>query len=129
MKKTNDNLILSSAKYPDIDLKLWDMSAMKNLEQHKAQSGQNNRLVLMLAQLRGHSSEIIGHDFLQGRILISIDKMGYVNIWDWKINTPIYSMKLNIDRINNFVLYSNKEGFVVSNESGVIQSFNIIEST
>lgn len=46
--------------------------------------------------------------------------MGYVNIWDWKINTPIHSMKLNIDRINNFVLYSNKEGFVVSNEHGII---------
>lgn len=74
----------------------------------------------MLASLKGHSAEIVGHDFVKGRVVVSVDRAGYVNVWDWKISTPLHAMKLSIDKVSCFVLHSNKEGFVVASETGVV---------
>jgi hypothetical protein len=53
-------------------------------------------------------------------MLISADKSGVINLWDLKINTPIVSNKIALGRISAFMIFSNKEGFVLGNEEGVI---------
>lgn len=49
----------------------------------------NNNSILLVAELKGHLSRIIGHGFLSGRQLISCDREGVVNVWDWKLSQPI----------------------------------------
>lgn len=73
-------------------------------------------------------SRIIGHGFLSGRQLISCDREGVVNVWDWKLSQPISQLKLALTRLNSFMMFSNKEGFVVGSEDGVILSYSLVKT-
>ncbi len=42
-----------------------------------------------MSVLKEHTSKVIGHGFLTGRSLISVDVLGMVKIWDWKQSTSI----------------------------------------
>lgn len=136
MNKTNENLLMTTAEDPDYAIKLWDLSSLINPPKKDLNSevtSQNghqkqNNIILLISVLKGHNSLIIGHAFLTGRIIISADRSGVINIWDWKLSTPITTLKLPINKINSFILFSDKESFTVSNDSGMILSYSIIKS-
>ncbi len=136
LNKTNDILLLTSANEPDYSLKLWDLSSLIDFEKNNQKSEEvsrdnsqiKNNIILLISILKAHKSLIIGHGFLTGRIVISVDRSGIVHIWDWKLNTPISSLNLNLRGVKSFLLFSNKEGFVVSNQSGKILAYKLVKS-
>ena len=136
MNKTNENLLMTTAEDPDYAIKIWDLSSLisspktginSDVTSQNPQQKQNN-IILLVSVLKGHNSLIIGHAFLNGRIIISADRSGIVNLWDWKLSSPITQLKLPTNQLNSFVLFSDKESFSVSNDLGIILSYSIIKS-
>lgn len=68
---------------------------------------------------------MIGSGFISDRIVVSASKDGVINVWDWKLRTPISSCKTQAGSITNFMLLSNRDGFVVSMNSGSIMSYSL----
>jgi hypothetical protein len=134
MNKTNDHLLMTTAEDPDYLIKIWDLSNLiepdkKNTTTTDLNNSQNKtNIILLVSILKGHNAMVVGHAFLNGRIVISVDREGVVNLWDWKISNPISQLKLPINQINSFILFSDKECFSVANDKGIILSYSIIKS-
>lgn len=127
LKKFGNNMLLSSAISPDNSMKLWDFSQL--LTNVNASSinvnEQLNGSIMLLSVLKGHTDTIIGTGFIDERNIISASRDGVINIWDWKLNTPMESYRIQNGSVTNFLLLGNNDGFVVSMNSGSILSYTI----
>lgn len=131
LSKINNNLLLSSAISPDNSLKLWDLSSLIGEGDQKPtkDSEQPKSSIMLLSVLKGHTDTIVGSGFISDRIVISASKDGIINVWDWKLSTPMASFKAQNGSITNFMLLSNKDGFVLSMNSGSIVSYSLNKTT
>ena len=125
LSKTNERLILSSAGAPDHVLKLWDLSGLAGPD--GAGPFQANG-VLLISMLKDHSELIIGHAFLNDRNVISASRDGVVNVWDTRSPTPVARVKVPNNKISSFMLFSDKESFVVSTHDGLLYSYLLTKS-
>ena len=131
LSKIQNHLLLSSAISPDNALKLWDLSSLLSDADAEPtnEAEQPSNSIMLLSVLKGHTDTIIGTGFLSERIVISASKDGVINIWDWKLSTPIATCKTSNGSITNFMMLSNKDGFVVSMNSGSIVSYGLSKTT
>lgn len=124
LKKTKNNLVLSTAVSPDNAIKIWDLANIANTS-HKDNT---TEVVMLVSELKGHSQTIVGADFLGERNIISASKDGVINVWDWKMSSPLSSFRIQSESISHFILMAKKDNFVIATNSGKIMNYSMFKS-
>lgn len=122
LKKTGNHLVLSVSVSPDNSIKIWDLGGVATNNDNKP-----GEVAMLVAVLKGHSSSIVGADFIGGRNIISASRDGVINIWDWKLSEPISSFRMRPNSINVFTVLSSKDAFVASGENNQIVSYGLLK--
>lgn len=83
---------------------------------------------MLVAVLKGHSSRIIGCDFLGMNNLLSVDETGILNIFNFKVPNPIASQMINKAKFKEVAFFTNKQQFALlstDNRIFIVQVQNV----
>ena len=83
---------------------------------------------MLVAILKGHSSKVIGCDFLGMNNLLSVDESGILNIFNFKIPNPIASQMINKAKFKEVAFFTNKQQFALlstDNRIFIVQINNV----
>lgn len=95
---------------------------------HLTERGKKNA-VMLVAVLKGHSSRIIGCDFLGMSNLLSVDETGILNIFNFKVPNPIASQMINKAKFKEVAFFTNKQQFALlstDNRIFIVQIQNVV---
>lgn len=68
---------------------------------------------MLMAVLKGHTSKIIGCDFLGNQNLISVDETGILNVFNYKVSNPVASQMINKTTFKEVAFFTNKQQFAM----------------
>ena len=84
---------------------------------------------MLVAVLKGHTSRVIGCDFLGMNNLLSVDETGILNIFNFKVPNPIASQMINKAKFKEVAFFTNKQQFAllsIDNRIFIVQIQNVI---
>jgi hypothetical protein len=83
---------------------------------------------MLVAVLKGHTSKIIGCDFLGMNNLLSVDESGILNVFNFKVANPIASQMINKAKFKEVAFFTNKQQFALlstDNRIFIVQVHNV----
>lgn len=124
LTKANESLVVSSAKGPDLALKLWDFGPILSAAASSDPSRPPGN-VLLVGVLNGLTDMAIGHGFIAENLILAVGRDGQVIVWDWKTGVAVTQSKTDCPQVNGFSLFSDRESFVISTPDGLVQAYTI----
>lgn len=124
LTKANESLVVSSAKAPDLALKLWDFGPILAA----AASSDPTRPpgnVLLVCVLNGLTDTAVGHAFIAENLILAVGRDGQIVIWDWKTGVPVTQSKTDAAPVAAFTLFSDRESFAVATAEGFVQCYGL----
>ena len=83
---------------------------------------------MLVAVLKGHTSRVIGCDFLGAGNLLSVDEAGVLNVFNFKVPHPVASQMINKARFKEVAFFTNKQQFALlstDNRIFIVQVQNV----
>ena len=105
--KTKEGLLLTSSDSSDPVIKIWDLNGILNPTSGKKSA------IMLVSVFKGHTSNIIGCDFLGNKNLISVDESGILNVFNYNIPQPVASQMINKASFKEVAFFTNKQQFAL----------------